>query len=502
MAINRKGFSAKQSRRKSRQMNNSTIGTHVQHGSHARRSASANSVSFSSGRSGSRATRSQVHGITPQTSSYEDRSAYRQRTSQRRFTEEIQHRARVRRIVTAVIVIVVVLGIAVGAGYLAFRGTLGSQFALKGSNAGEALVQVKSTEPYYTLITAELGAAAEPLEKAGPDVILLARVDREAHTLALVNIPPGLQITVDTSTRRLGDVALEGDAALILAVSTYAKVDISHIVKLDEKGLRAMVDGLGGIELQVDQDIDDPHAGSVFIPQGNATLDAEGALTYLRATNLTLGETDKLGHQTYFGALLLLKLLGEQGGLTGKLDSVGASFQTDLSLGELEELSSWVKDMDVSDITRVTLPGYTTEVTGVVDTGDDLYVAKAENMAAIIEALDKGETPSFVDSNEVKAADPSSFTIEVQNGTDIAGAATTTANTLTAKGFKVEKSGNAEQQVFKETLVVYKDDATGPAQAKAVIEALGMGRAVDGAAYYKFDTDVLLVIGYDYKPVS
>ncbi|MBE6472476.1 MAG: LytR family transcriptional regulator [Coriobacteriaceae bacterium] len=501
MAFNRKGFSAKQSRRKSRQMNNSTIGTHVQHGSHTRRSAS-NSVTFSNGRTNSRATRSQVHGITPQTMSGEDRAAYRQRTQQRRFTEEIQHRARFRRILTALIVVVVVVGIAVGAGYLAFRSSIGSVFALKDSNAGEALVQVESTDPYYALVTADLGAVAEPLEKAGPDAIFLVRVDREAHTLAIVNIPPGLQINVDTSTRRLGDVALDGDAALITAVSTYAKVDISHIVKIDEAGVRSMIEGLGGIEVQVDQDIDDPHAGAVFIPQGTTTLDAEGALTYLRATNLTLGETDKLAHQTYFASLLLINLFGGQGGLTGKLDSIGPSFQTDLSLGDLEELSSWIKDMDVSDITRVTLPGYLTEVTGVVDTGDALYVAKAENMAAIIEALEKGAEPSFVDSSVVTPASPSSFTVEVQNGTDIAGAATTTTNELTAKGFKVEKSGNAEQQVFKETLIVYKDDANGPSQAKAVIDALGMGRAVDAAAYYKFDTDVLVVIGYDYKPVS
>lgn len=501
MALNRKGFSAKQSRRKSRQMNNSTIGTHVQRGSHARRSAS-DSVSFSSGRTGSRATRSQVQGITPQTSSYESRSAYRQRTQQRRFTEEIQHRARFRRAITAIIVIVVVVGIAAGAGYLAFRSTIGSVFALKNSNASEALVQVKSSDPYYALVTADLGAAAEPLEKTGPDAIFLVRVDRGEHTLAIVNIPAGLQITVDTSTRRLGDVAQDGDAALISAVSTYAKVDISHIVKIDEAGVRSMVDGMGGIEVQVDQDIDDPHAGPVFIPAGTITLDAESALTYLRASNLTLGETDQLAHQTYFASLLLLNLFGGQGGLTSKLDSIGPSFQTDLSLGELEELSGWIKDMDASDVTRVTLPGYLTEVTGVVDTGDSLYIAKAENMATIIEALEQGAAPSFVDSSVATPASPSSFTVEVQNGTDIAGAATTTANELTAKGFRVEKSGNAEQQVFKETLVVYKSDENGPSQAKAVIDALGMGRAVDAAAYYKFDTDVLLVIGYDYKPVS
>lgn len=496
----RKGFTAKQSRRMARQMDDSLVGTHVERGSHARGSSS--SRSYSSSRASARASNSQVNGFTPTATSGESRSTYRHRTQQRRYAEEIQHRARIRRTVTAIIVIVVVLAIAGGAGYLAFRGTVGSGFSLKNSNAGEALVQVKSTEPYYALVTAELGAVAEPLEQAGPDVIMLARVDRQAHTLALVNIPSSLQVTTDSVTRRLGDLALEGDAALISAVSLYAKVDISHFVKIDEAGLRAMVDGLGGIEVQVDQEIDDPHAGSVYIPEGTVTLGGEGALTYLRATNVTLGVTDQLAHQTYFAALLMLKLFDGQGNLASRLDSVGSSFQTDLSLGEIEELAGWIKDLSVNDITRVTLPGYMTEVTGVVDTGDSLYVAKAENMATIIEALENGTTPTFANATDIVAASPSSFTVEVQNGTDIAGAASTTANTLTSLGFRVEKSGNAEQQVYNETLVVYKDEKAGPGQAKAIIDALGIGRAVDAAAYYKFDTDVLLVIGSDYKPVS
>ena len=38
--------------------------------------------------------------------------------------------------------------------------------------------------------------------------------------------------------------------------------------------------------------------------------------------------------------------------------------------------------------------------------------------------------------------------------------------------------------------------------AHAVIEALGVGRAVDGSAYYTFDTDILLILGSDYLPMT
>ena len=151
---------------------------------------------------------------------------------------------------------------------------------------------------------------------------------------------------------------------------------------------------------------------------------------------------------------------------------------------------------------RVVLPGYETSVTGN-DSGQQVYVSSAEDIAGIIEALEKGETPQVDKSKTASSVEASSFKVEVQNGTDVAGAASTTADTLKAKGFNITKTGNAEQQVYKETLVVYKsEDAQGANRAKTVIDALGLGRAVEGGDYYTFDDDILLIIGYDYKPVT
>ena len=149
MVNRRKGFSAKQSRRKTRQMNDSMVGTHNVRGSHARRQANASSMSFSDGRTSARASRSQLETmIPPATTSGEGRAAYRQRIQQRRFAEQIQRRARIRRIAVGIVAVALVLGIAIGAGYLAFRGTVGPSMALRDSDAGQGRVAVKATGPY------------------------------------------------------------------------------------------------------------------------------------------------------------------------------------------------------------------------------------------------------------------------------------------------------------------------------------------------------------------
>lgn len=554
----KKGFSAKQSKRMSRRMSNSTVGTHVQRGAHGRQPGGARSVSFSSSRASNRASNSQVSTMAPSSTSGENQAAYERRRRQRQYIDAVQHRANIRRIVIGVLAFAFVLAVALGAGFLALRGTVGSELALKHSNAGEALVAPKSDEAHYTLISSELGAAADPLGHEGPDLLLLARVDPTAHSFALVNIPAGLQVSVDNNSYRVASMASQGDAALITAIANFAKVDIAHYVKLGTGDVSRIVDALGGVEVNLEQTIDDPHAGDAYYPTGTQTLDGNGALTYLRTTNLRFGNEDLFKNQVDFAARLLAKLYSTDGVLTTRIESIGSSVQTDLSLSDIEAIGSWMKDIGVGGIECKVLPGYTTSSTGVVDSGEERYVATSADMSNIIAALEGDESAQSTSSAPSETVDPASFTIEVQNGTDISGAATATADSLAAAGFNVTKSGNAEQQVYEETLVIYntkpakstadeaetpeasetsedeQDEvsesdadaatqqqeqqasqaseqsaaaaeaaaATGLARANTVINTLGIGRAVEAGDYYDFKTDVLVIIGFDYKPVS
>jgi len=504
MVIRRKkGFTAKQSKRTSRKMSDSTYGTHVDRGSHARgRMQNASSVSFSNSRAANRASRGVVNTITPTTSSGESQAAYRQRTRQTRYIEDVQRKARRRRVLTFVIAALVIIGLAVGAGYIAFRGTVVSKMSLGDSDAKTALVASKEGEVSYTLISVDLGAVAKPLARSGPDVLLLVRLDEDARTMAIINVPADLRITLsDSEYHHLCEAAQNGDAALIDAVSRYTGVNVSHFVKLSQSGFVDLVEALDGVDVEVDQVIDDPHAGDVYIPAGAQTLSGDAALTYLRATNLKLGVLDQMNHQNDFAASLLAEVFGDDGqvGFSARLDSIDEFFQTDYSYDDIVKLQSWLKDIPATGMTLVTVPGYTTAVTGVVENEQSYYIATANDIAAIINTLDEGGNPNAAE-HEVASIDKKSFTVEIQNGADVAGAAAATAEVLKAAGFNVGEVGNAEQQVYSETLVVYKDN--GIQQAQAVIDAIGIGRAVYASYYYEFEADVLVIIGSDYMPTS
>ena len=465
MPNRRRSYTSQHARRTSRQVRDSTIGTHVQR-------------------------RQQQPARDPY--------------SRNRYAQTVLRRARIKRIATIVVIAVIVIGIAVAAGLFVFRNVVGGEMALKNSNAQEALVPVKTGEPSYLLMTAELGAAAEPLETEGPDVILLARLDPKNKKLALVSIPSGLQVTVDNKSQNIASIAQKGDAELITALSTFLKIDISHFLKVaSEDDLARLIDALGGVNVNVKQAIDDPHAGSTYIPSGEQRLNGDTALVFLRADNIEFGAQDRLVNQLKFGAQLLSDVFSSKGAFATRIDSIDSYFGTDYSLADLESINSWFGGTSANDINTAVLPGDYAVVTNAVGVDEGRYVSSSSEVTKLVEDLDAGKDMDVDDARQGERADPSSFTVSVQNGTSVEGAAATMASVLKSAGFKVGDVGNAEQPIYEETLVVYKgSDSQGAARARAVIDAIGVGRAVEGESYYTFDSDVLLVVGADNKPTS
>ena len=462
----RQTYNPRSSTRRSRQVQDQTIGTHVT------RSGQATTR---------RSSRRVPHGSA--------------------FAEGIARRARIRRIIVIVVVLAVVAGIAIFAGSMAFRGVLGSKMSLQNSDALEALVEPKKDEPVFTLVNVELGAVATPLDNGGPDVLILARLDQAAGSVALVNVPVTLQITENNRSESLIEVAAGGDAALINALASFTKVNIAHYVKMGEGDLAGLVDALGGISVDVDQVIDDPKAGPVYLEPGTQTLDGQAALAYLRSTNFATGEEARLEHRLLFASKLVEKFFSTEGNFSARLESLSPFFQTDMGLDEFESLASWVGGMRGDDMTLTSMPGYTTEMTDVSGGRGGRFIGSASDWQELLTDLQEGREVKTVGAVDTSSVDPAGFTIEVQNGTTIEGAAGVTADALKAQGFNVPEVGNAEQPVYDETLVVYKSDQ-GAAQAQAVVKALGSGRVVEASMFYSFETDVLVIVGADFKPAS
>lgn len=454
--IKRKGFTAKQSRRTSRKMESSQIGTH-----YARRPT---------------------------------RAAQRNATG---FSMAAQRTSTLKRVLILAAIVVVLVAVAAFVGSTVFFATSSSKLSLGSDDVRAALVEPDEGEPYFTLLAADLDAS-DDASGFSADALVLARIDAANKAVTLVSVPSHARVSLsDGDAHPLSEaVSVGGDDELVSAVSSFSDVSIAHYARTDASGISSIVEYLGGVSVNLTEEVDDPTAGSDYLPAGEQTLTGSQALTFLRASNFSQGTITQGENQCRLVAAVAEQLLAQSGpAQIAALDAVAGHVRCDLDANGAISLASPLSGLSADSVHIGHIPGYETA------DGDDAYFTISssawEDMLAVIE---EGGDPSAADPS-VSAVNPGSFTITVRNGSGVTGGASELADTLTAAGFNVAETGNANSYVYTETLVVYDDDDFED-EAEAVVAALGFGRAIPAAGFYTFDTDILVMLGKDFAPTS
>ena len=501
MLRKRKGFSPSHSKRMSRSMRSSTIGTHVaRDGRPARaggRRPNAEAVEVSNARKRQRAVRGYVDQVAPATSTRESDEAYSRRTGRRGYVQEMQHKKRVRRIAFAVATVVLVAAVAVGAGVFTYFASSDSRLSLDHSNASEALVAAADGEPSYLLAAAELGTATAA---GGPqtEAYLLVRLDPANRVLTFLSIPGTIEVRLsDNEAHPLYEApAVGGDAELVRAVAALADVDIAHFGRTNAMGLAHLVDVVGGVEVDVAEEVDDPRASTLLIEAGTRTLDAQESLAFLRASNYATGVERQAANQVAFSVSLANAALSSEGiGFAARLADMAEWVETDWNSSQIMALGDTLRPLDTATVYAGLVPGRVVD-----EDGRARYVVNDAEWQAMMDAVRAGASPQAPNA-DVAALDRTAVTVEIRNGGGVAGAAAKMGELLSADGYQVTKVGNADDGgVYTETLVVYKDPAY-EAAAKAIVADAGAGRVVNGGDFYTFSDNVLVMVGQDWVPV-
>lgn len=501
--------SSRRVRRTSDQVRSSVVGAHVSHSDRQAyrpqsRRMNADSVKFSNARRSRRAAHGQVDTFIPSTSTRESAHAYSRRASRIEYTRALQRKNRLRRVAVVAVCVLLAIAVAVGVGLTVFFTSTSGRMSLGNSNANEALVAPADGQTsYYALLAAELGATQGQVNEDGADAYVLAHINEDSHQVTLISLPANLQVTYgDNEHGRLRDAAARDDATLISAVARFVGVDIAHFAKTDVEGIGELVDRLGGITVSLDEEVDDPRAGTVYLSAGEQTVTSEQIPTLLRAYNYTNGTIGQATVQCRVIAAILEKLAGGQGVLADAtmLDSVSGTLATDLGSQQAMDLASSFSGLSAANVGIQTVPGSETQRDGVT-----VFQAYSDSWTQIMEEINAGAQPQSDDEEQAatqgSSVDHGSFTITVRNGAGITGAAAQMSEQLQADGFNVVDVGNTDSPAYSETLIIYKDSAFEPA-AQAVLQSLTNGRVVNGGDYYTFDSDILVVLGSDWKPLA
>ena len=493
----------------------------------------AHKVKFHSTKRRNRAARGQLHNVGTSSTTGETDREFSRRSGQLSFAQEKQRSSAVGRVIAIIVVILLVVAVGYGVGQYVFYNQLGARFAFSAADAPTGLsAQPAGQGAYYVAVAADLDASNG---NNSIDALQLVRVDPAAKQLTVVSIPPNLAVTLsDNKTHAIkdaldvggsGSVSASSSSAstngsssgmsggyteLISALSSFAGVNISQFVKTDESGIRSLAQKMGGFHVNVSEEIDDPTAGSIYIAPGEQTLEADEIMVFLRASNFKKSKTTQYANQALILAMGVEYFAsGGNGGSNGtssnastgsveaRLDGAQGIFTCTWNGGRaLCDAFSALSVFSAANAYRASVPGDTENVNN-----ETLFIDTTSSWLAMMKKVDAGEEPVVEAKGSINDIYAGAYSVTVKNGSGIDGGASSIADILRGAGFNVTSTGNADSYVYNETLVIYGNDTLKTA-ADAAVEVLGVGRATEAGVYYAYDTDLLVILGSDWKPTK
>ena len=248
----------------------------------------------------------------------------------------------------------------------------------------------EQAEAFYALI---IGSDAREGDYASrSDVIMLARVDTANSKISLISIPRDTMINRDDgSVEKINAEYNYGPGPTVRAVSEFAGVDISHYVEVNFNGLVDVVDALGGVTVDIPEDIVAGNGGMTF-SAGEQRLDGEQALAYARERyNVSGGDFGRAQAQRQIVEAIVREVLASNPvEMPGIVTQLAKSITTDLSV---PDIISYAMDFQSGDsslqIYSAACPSYTLNQGGVS------YVATMyDEWRQMMQRVDAGLDPS------------------------------------------------------------------------------------------------------------
>lgn len=295
-----------------------------------------------------------------------------------------------------------------------------------------------------------------PVGASLADVIILLHISEDRKNAVALSFPRDLMVAVPScpdpdggepsapkefaqinSTLNIG-----GPACTLLAVQELTGVTIPYLAMVDFKGVIAMSEAVGGVDVCVAQPINDPKT-NLYLEAGDHTLEGADALAFLR-TRYGVGDgsdLSRISNQQVFLTSLARKLKDE-GALTNPFTMfrIGTAALENMTLsnsltnlGTLFGMAREANDVDLDKITFLKLPVYDLEgeyagrVAVVPDRAQLLFDKIANDEPLIIEQANVGTGAVVAEDqgdSESAESDPATQSDAVLESTQSASAST------------------------------------------------------------------------------
>ncbi|MDR6553888.1 LCP family protein [Paenibacillus qinlingensis] len=234
-----------------------------------------------------------------------------------------------------------------------------------------ATIKVDKAEKYSSFNVLILGTDAIGNEDSRSDVIIVAHVMPNEKKVAIVSIPRDSRVAVDNvgytkinHAHIVGELHggnKEGTQLVLQTVSSFLNIPINYYVKTNFRGFINMIDEIGGIDIEVMEDI---YLGesSLLLHQGMQHIDGATTLSLVRERHsLQNGDFGRQFNQSQVLKEIAVKLL--QPKQLPKLPKLLSLVKKDISDtnfsdGDLLSLAWLLNGVKASDFSYIQIPGH------------------------------------------------------------------------------------------------------------------------------------------------
>lgn len=371
------------------------------------------------------------------------------------------------------------------------------------------------------------------------DTIIIVTVDPVNKTAGMLSIPRDLQLEIPgVKEDRINtanvygysksyDYPGGGPALLKRTIEKSFGILIDYYVMVDFQGFEAIIDTLGGIDVEVprrlhDTKYPDPKPGdpygmkTVHFDAGWQHMDGKEALEYARS-RMSTSDFDRAQRQQLI--LLAIREKALNLNLLPKLPTLASTMmdtvQTDMTLDDMVELARLAPQVDLGNIKSVVIKkpmvyGYRREDGAAVQLPKwdlinpvvaDLFTTPVivAPTAAPTQPVAPAPTPTLapIQVEELQQLAAEGARVAVQNGTSEPNFAARVAASLMEQGYQVVEFGEADSTDYPSTVIV---DYTGKVYTlEQLVEAFQVTpENVRRSPNLRSQIDIRVIVGQDY----
>ncbi len=239
------------------------------------------------------------------------------------------------------------------------------------------------------------------------DTIILLHVTASHDKAYLISIPRDLRVYIpkqgdagDATTKINAAYSWGGLSLVVQTVEKFTDVRIDHVVLIDFGGFQQVTDALGGVDLDIEQDITSIHQPFRHFTRGRQHLNGAEALDYCRQRyQFAEGDFARVRHQQQFLKALIDKA-ASGGTLTNpsKLDnflkSVAKSMTVDKDFS-LTDTAWQFHGIRSSDLTFLVSPNLGSQEIN----GESFVISDKPRALALYEAVGKDTVADWIAHN-------------------------------------------------------------------------------------------------------